>query len=49
MTTQEIQELQAKIKKEMQEATLHTWCLAHGIDPKVVTYEDGKICIHVTL
>lgn len=46
MTTEEIL---AQIRKEMQEAKLHTWCLAYGIDPEIVTYEDGKICIHVTL
>lgn len=42
MTTEEIQ---AQIKKEMQEAKVHTWCLAHGIDPEYVTYKDGVLFI----
>ena len=42
MTTQEIQ---AQIKKEMQEAMVHTWCLAHGIDPEFVAYKDGILYI----
>ena len=42
MTTQEIQE---QIRKEMQEAKVHVWCLAHGIDPEFVTYKDGILFI----
>lgn len=42
MTTEEIL---AQVKKEMQEAKIHTWCLAHGIDPEFVTYENGTLFI----
>lgn len=34
-----------QIEKEMRQAQINTWCLAHGINPKCVTYENGKICI----
>ena len=44
MTPQEIHE---QIKKEMQQARINTWCLSHGIDPRCVTYENGKICIPI--
>ena len=38
-------ELRVKIELEFQQALIETWCNAHGINPKYVTYENGKICI----
>lgn len=40
-----VEEIQTQIKKEMRQALINTWCLSHGIDPRTVTYENGKICI----
>lgn len=37
-----------QIEKEMRQAQINTWCLAHGIDPRCVTYENGKICIPIS-
>lgn len=37
-----------QIEKEMRQAQINTWCLAHGIDPRCVTYEKGKICIPIS-
>ena len=38
-------ELRVKIKLEARQALIETWCRTHEIDPKYVTYENGKICI----
>lgn len=38
-------ELRVKIELEFRQAMIETWCRAHGIDPKYVTYENGKLCI----
>lgn len=38
-------ELRVKIELEFQQAMIETWCRAHGINPKYVTYENGKLCI----
>jgi hypothetical protein len=38
-------ELRAKIELELRQSLIETWCNAHGINPKYVTYENGKICI----
>ena len=38
-------EMRVKIELESQQALIETWCHAHGIDPKYVTYENGKLCI----
>jgi len=45
MTTQEIL---AQIKQEMRQAKINTFCLSHGIDPSIVTYEDGKLIIPIS-
>lgn len=37
-----------QVEKEMRQAQINTWCLAHGIDPKCVTYENGQICIPIS-
>lgn len=37
-----------QIEKEMRQAQISTWCLAHGIDPKYVIYENGKICVPIS-
>lgn len=39
--------IQEKIEKEFQQALIETWCNAHGINPSIVTYEDGKIIIPI--
>ena len=38
-------ETRVQLELESRQALIETWCLAHGIDPKYVTYENGKICI----
>lgn len=38
-------EMRVQIELELQQAHIETWCLAHRINPKYVTYENGKICI----
>lgn len=38
-------EMRVQIELESRQAQIETWCLAHGINPKYVTYENGKICI----
>lgn len=38
-------ELRAKIELESRQALIETWCCVHEIDPKYVTYENGKLCI----
>lgn len=38
-------ETRVQLELESRQALIETWCLAHGIDPKCVTYENGKICI----
>lgn len=38
-------ELRVKIELELRQSLIETWCKAHGINPKYVTYENGKICI----
>lgn len=38
-------EMRVQIELNLQQAQIKTWCLAHGINPKYVTYENGKICI----
>lgn len=38
-------ELRVKIELESRQALIETWCRAHGISSKYVTYENGKICI----
>lgn len=48
MTQQEIEKLQAKIAEEIQQASVTVWCNAHGINPTIVTYKDGKIIIPVS-
>lgn len=48
MTQEEIQALQAQIKQEMRQARINTFCLSHGIDPSIVTYEDGKLIIPIS-
>jgi hypothetical protein len=39
--------IQEQIDREFQQALIENWCKSHGIDPSIVTYEDGKICIPV--
>lgn len=41
-------ELMVEIDREHKQALIETWCLAHGIDPRCVTYENGKICIPIS-
>ena len=41
--------IQEQIEREFQQALVETWCNAHGINPSIVTYEDGKIIIPVKL
>lgn len=38
-------ETYVQIELELLQAQIETWCRAHGINPKYVTYENGKICI----
>lgn len=38
-------ELRTQIELESRQALIETWCHAHGINPKYVTYENGKLCI----
>ena len=38
-------ETRVQIELELLQAQIETWCHAHGINPKCVTYENGKICI----
>jgi hypothetical protein len=38
-------EMRVQIELKLLQAHIETWCHAHGIDPKYVTYENGKICI----
>ena len=44
-TTMDIQE---QIDREFQQALIETWCDAHGINPSIVTYKDGKLIIPVS-
>jgi hypothetical protein len=37
--------LSQQIENEMRQAAIEVWCRGHHIDPKVVTYKDGYICI----
>jgi hypothetical protein len=37
--------LQQQSEKEMVQATIEVWCKGHYINPKVVVYKDGYICI----
>jgi hypothetical protein len=37
--------LSQQIEREMIQASIEVWCKVHHIDPKVVTYKDGYICI----
>lgn len=38
-------EMRVQIELKLLQAHIETWCHAHGIDPKCVTYENGKLCI----
>ena len=42
------QEILAQIAEEMRQAKINTFCLSHGIDPSIVTYEDGKLIIPIS-
>ena len=48
MTQQEIQKIQESIIKEMTQASIEVWCRVHGINPSIVTYEEGKLIIPVS-
>ena len=37
--------LAQQIENEMMQAAIENWCKVHHIDPKVVTYKDGYICM----
>lgn len=39
--------IQEQIEKEFQQALIENWCNAHGINPSIVTYEDGKLIIPI--
>lgn len=45
LTRKDYLELRAQIELESRQALIETWCHAHGINPKYVTYENGKLCI----
>ena len=38
---------QEKIHQEMVQSMVYTWCISHDVDPRIVTYKDGNICIPV--
>lgn len=38
-------EMRVQIELESQQAQIEVWCHTHGINPKCVTYENGKLCI----
>lgn len=40
-----IEEIRETIKKAMLKAQIEVWCNSHGINPTIVTYENGKIII----
>lgn len=40
---------QEQIDREFTQALIENWCISHGINPSIVTYEDGKLIIPITL
>lgn len=40
--------IQEKIDKEFQQALIEAWCNAHGINPSIVIYKDGKLIIPIS-
>lgn len=40
--------IQEQIDGEFTQALIETWCISHGINPSIVTYEDGKLIIPVS-
>lgn len=41
-------DIQAQIEREFQQSLIESWCKAHGINPSIVTYEDGKLIIPIS-
>lgn len=40
-------DIQQKIDQEFTQSLVKQWCIAHGVNPTGVTYENGKLIIPI--